>query len=298
MVSRIRALAVLATAAVASCSAAGNLDAIDSRLYANPQRVAILGYDGDAMEPFLSRDGRYLLFNNLNDPSVNTNLHFAERVDDLTFRYRGELQGTNTVALEGVPTMDRRNTIYFVSPRSYELTLSTIYRGTFNDGAVSGVELVPGVSRREPRIVNFDVDVSPDGEKLYFVDGYFGKSGVETADIVVAERHGAAFVRSANSAELLKSVNTKALEYAPCISADELTLLFTRARRGLNGSVSIFVSQRMSLTEPFGPAARLVALDGFVEGPTLSPDERSIYYHKREGDKFVIYRARKSAETS
>jgi len=293
MVSRIRALAVLSATLVVSCSAPGNLDAIDSRLYANPQRVAILGYDGDAMEPFLSRDGRFLLFNNLNDSSVNTNLHFAERVDDMTFRYRGEIQGTNTGALEGVPTMDRRNILYFVSPRNYEKTLSTIYRGNFNDGAVSGVELVAGVSRREPRIVNFDIDVSPDGEKLYFVDGYFGQSGVETADIVVAERQGAGFVRSLRSAEFLKNVNTKALEYAPCISADGLTLLFTRARRGLNGSVSIFVSQRMSTTRSFGPAARLVALDGFVEGPALSPDERSIYYHKRENDKFVIYRASK-----
>jgi hypothetical protein len=293
MVSRIRALAVFTIALVVSCSAAGNPDAIDSRLYANPQRVAILGYDDDAMEPFLSRDGRFLLFNNLNDPSVNTNLHFAERVDDLTFRYRGELQGTNTVALEGVPTMDRRNVLYFVSPRNYEKTLATIYRGNFNDGVVTGVELVAGVSRHEPRIVNFDVDVSPDGEKLYFVDGYFGKSGVETADIVVAERQGPGFVRSPSSVELLKNVNTKALEYAPCISADGLTLLFTRARRGLNGSVSIFASQRVSITKPFGTAARLVALDGFVEGPTLSPDERSIYYHKRVNDKFVIYRASK-----
>jgi hypothetical protein len=29
---------------------------------------------------------------------------------------------------------------------------------------------------------------------------------------------------------------------------------------------------------------------GFVEGPTLSPDEKSLYYHKREGGVFVIYR--------
>jgi hypothetical protein len=26
---------------------------------------------------------------------------------------------------------------------------------------------------------------------------------------------------------------------------------------------------------------------------TLSPDERSVYYHKRDGAKFVIYRASK-----
>jgi Tol biopolymer transport system component len=288
---RIRALAILMAAMLASCSSAAEPGVTDSRLYANPQRVSILGYDGDAMEPFLSRDGRYLLFNNLNDPAVNTNLHFAERVDDLTFRYRGELQGTNTDALEGVATMDRRNTLYFVSPRSYEKTLSTIYRGSFNDGVVTGVELVPGISRREARIVNFDVDVSPDGEKLYFVDGLFGGSGVESADIVLAERHGPTFARSPISSKLLGNVNSKALEYAPCISSDDLMLLFTRARLGPNGGVSILVSRRASSTEPFGPPARLAALDGFVEAPTLSPDDRSIYYHKREGTRFVIYRA-------
>jgi hypothetical protein len=55
-----------------------------------PERVTIRGYKGEAMEPFITRDGRYLFFNNLNDPAVNTNLYYAERVDDLTFEFRGE----------------------------------------------------------------------------------------------------------------------------------------------------------------------------------------------------------------
>src|SRR5271165_5762887 len=57
-----------------------------------PQRVTIRGYDGHSMEPFLTRDGRYLMFNNLNDPKENTNLHYAERKDDLTFEYKGEIR--------------------------------------------------------------------------------------------------------------------------------------------------------------------------------------------------------------
>jgi hypothetical protein len=34
----------------------------------------------------------------------------------------------------------------------------------------------------------------------------------------------------------------------------------------------------------------LYAATDFLEGPTLSPDEKSLHYHKREGSLFVIYR--------
>lgn len=292
MIKRFHALALISAAFLASCASSPDRSTPESRLYAHPQRVAILGYDGHAMEPFLSRDGRYLLFNNLNDPKVNTNLHYAERVDDLSFRYRGELAGLNTPALEGVASMDRRNTLYFVSTRSYESSLSTIYRGQFADGRVTGVELVPGLSRRQAPYVNFDVDVSPDGNTLYFVDARFGRGGPETADLVVAERQGAGFVRRSDSAQLLQNVNTEALEYAPCISADGLTLLFTRGRLGpLGGSTAIYVARRARTTEPFGVPARLAALQGLVEAPTFAPDERAIYFHRRDGAHYVIYRA-------
>lgn len=292
MMKRSSTLALFALAFLASCASSPDRSQPESRLYAHPQRVAIVGYEGHAMEPFLSRDGRYLLFNNLNDPAVDTNLHYAERVDDLTFRYRGELAGANTPALDGVPTLDRRNNLYFVSLRSYESSLSTIHHGVFSHGRVAGVALVPGLSRKEARQVNFDVDVSPDGNTLYFVDARFGRGGPETADLVVAQRQGESFVRRPDSAVLLQHVNTDALEYAPCISADGLTLLFTRARLSLvGGSVAIYMAQRTRSTEPFGPPVRLAALDGLVEAPTFTPDERAIYFHRKDGARYVIYRA-------
>ena len=86
--------------------------------FSGPRAVAIVGYQDHAMEPFVSRDGRYLLFNNRNDPSENTDLHWAERIDDLTFRYRGRIDGVNTTVLEGVPSLDREGNLYFISPRS------------------------------------------------------------------------------------------------------------------------------------------------------------------------------------
>ena len=261
-----------------------------TNVFGGPERVSIQGYDGHAMEPFITRDGRYLLFNNLNHPSENTDLHWAERIDDVTFRYRGLISGANTPLLEGVPTMDRDGVLYFVSLRSYEQTFSTIHRATFAGGSVSGVDLVPGVSRAQAPMVNFDVDVSPDGSTMYFVDARFGNAGPETADLVVAERRGDSFERMSGSADMMRNVNTSDLEYAACISGDGLALFFTRLKNGLTGEAVIFMATRTSLTAPFEKPLRLTAIDGFVEGPALSPDEQSLYYHRRIGDRFVIYR--------
>ncbi len=262
-----------------------------TRLFDNPERVTIRGYDGDAMEPFITRDGRYLLFNNSNDPAVNTNLHWAERVDDLRFDYKGEIDGANSPALDGVASMDRQRRLYFVSTRSYEKSLSTIYRGTFANGRVAEADIVPGVSPMTPGMVNFDAEVSPDGDTLYFVDGRFtGGAMPETADIVIAERDGGGFRRSADSERILRNINSAVLEYAPCIAADGLTLFFTRVRNGLGASPAIYMAQRGSSADSFGQPLKLESMVGFVEAPTLSPDGKSLYYHRREGGRFALYR--------
>ncbi len=259
--------------------------------FATPRRVTIQGYSGDAMEPFLSRDGRYLLFNNLNSPTINTNLHYAERVDDLTFVYRGEIAGANTSSLEGVPTMDASGNLYFVSNRSYDTTFATIYQGIFSGGSMTNVELVSGVSIQIPSVVNFDVKVSPDGNTLYFVDAQFGSAGSpETADLVIASRSGTAFVREANSPGVLTNINTPALEYAAAISANGLELYFTRFDGRAQPPVppAIYVAARTSLSEPFSVPRRIMASTGFVEAPTISTDRRRLYCHRRDGDRFSI----------
>jgi hypothetical protein len=262
------------------------------RAFGAPQRVAIRGYGGDAMEPFITRDGRYLLFNNRNDPRVDTNLHYAERVDDVTFDYRGELKGANSPALDGVASVDREGNLFFVSTRSYGQTLSTVYRGRFNGGVVTGVELVQGVSLQRPGMVMFDAEISPGGEVLFVVDGEFtGGPNPKSADIAVVVRDGNGFRRHPASAQFMRNVNTAALEYAPAISADLLELFFTRAG-SLGGSAApaIYRAARASRDEPFGVPERVAAAGGFVEGPSLSGDGRSLYYHRLEDNRFVIYR--------
>lgn len=263
-------------------------DTLPYDAFATPERVEVRGYDRDIMEPFLSRDGQYLFFNNLNDPSVNTDLFVAERIDALAFEYLGPLASANTPALEGVPTMDRDSTLYFVSTRSYDDTFSTLYRSVFADGAVQNVELVPGVSREEPGIVNFDIEVSPDGETIYFVDARFEDNAPATANLVIARRTGGGFTRAANSDEILRAVNTEALEYAAAISTDGLELFFNRV--GSDGP-AIYRASRLNRNKPFGSPQRVAAMNGFVEGPTFGLDDRAVYFHKRENGQFVLYRA-------
>src|SRR5215510_10869290 len=287
----IMALSLVLTA----CQSAGTVASQEEREYAafgNPERITIRGYSDHAMEPFITRDGRYLFFNNSNDPSVNTNIHYAARINDLTFEYKGEIAGVNTQALEGVPTMDKNGAFYFISTRSYKETLSTIYQGRFSRGAITGVKIVEGVSEKAPGHVNFDVEVSADGRTLYFVDGVFsGKPTPDKADIAIAVRGDAGFRRLAGSAELLKNINTGDLEYAACISPGELELFFTRV--GKSGP-AIYRSTRKTVTQPFDPPERVAAIRGFVEAPALSPDGRSLYYHLKEGERFVIYRVTRS----
>ena len=257
------------------------------RAFGPPQRITIRGYDGEAMEPFITRDGRYLFFNNRND-ARDTNLHYAERIDDVAFDYRGEVRGANSPVLDAVPSMDRDGNFYFISTRSYFQNLSTVYRGRFRAGTLSGVELVAGVSLQRPGALVFDAEISPMGDVLVFADGEFAGGPVpKSADLAVALREGGGFRRHPASAELLRNVNSAALEYAPSISADLLELFFTRARPG---EVAIYRSQRRSRDEPFGMPERVAAIAGFAEAPSLSGDGRSLYYHRLEANRYVIYR--------
>lgn len=264
-------------------------------VFGPPQRVTLRGYDGDAMEPFLTRDGRYLLFNNRNDPRIDTNLHFARRIDDLNFDWQGELKSANSPVLDGVPSVDDRGNLYFVSLRTYAETLSTIYQARFDGGTTSFPALVNGVSRRLAGFVNFDAEISADGRLLFFVDGRFaGGPHPRSADIAVAALEGARFRRLPDSDRLLARINTAALEYAPALSVNQLELLFTRMdRRQRMPRPEILRAVRKRTHEPFGEPEPIPALTGFVEAPALSTDGRLLYFHKLEGGKFVLYMSRR-----
>jgi hypothetical protein len=262
-------------------------------VFTNPERVTINNYFQDAMEPFISLDGKYLFFDDSNNPppGSSTKLYYATRVDDLNFQFVGEIAGVNATGLNAVASMDSSGKFYFISTRSYMQTFSTIYWCDFAAGIVSNVELVPGVSKHKPGWVNFDAGISPDGNTLYFVDGFFGSGNFpQSAALTIAKRKGNRFERLANSRTIMHKINTGGLNYAPCPTPSGLEFFWTRVDPANVSGIGIYTATRANISKPYGTPVKIDAATGFVEAPTLSADGKSLYYHKNENGTFVIYR--------
>ena len=271
-----------------------------SGLFSEEKPVEMIGYDGHIMELFLSRDDRILFFNNLNDPSVNTNIHYAKRLDKDRFQYLGEVKGINTQSLEGVPALDNNGFFYFISPRRFKQTHSTIYTGTYKDGVVSDVRIVKGnINGRKPPFFNMGVEISADGQTLYYTESIGQKGGGPPKDsnIKFGIKKQDAFFVAQNSDVIMQHINTPdELEYAISISSDELTMFFNRSKMLIEGNqtvgadLKILIAQRKRKTDPFGKPKILETVQGFVEGAAITSDGKTLYYHKKNKDGiFRIY---------
>ncbi len=259
--------------------------------YSEPVEAEVIGYDDQIMEPFISPDGKFLFFNNENDPATDTNIHYAERTGTLSFKYLGKLPGVNDKTLDGVPSMDNDGHFYFTTMRDYSKNMNSLYTGMFNGSGVLDVRPVAGhITPKEPGQINMDTGISPDGKTMYISRAHF-KNHVPvpaTSDLMIAHLAADGFEMDPASAEILKNVNTDELEYAPAISADGLRLFFTRSA-GAYG-LRILVATRESVHEPFGVAKLIKTINGFVEAPTLTLDGKELFFHKKIGGKLRLYR--------
>lgn len=257
--------------------------------YGSPRPVTIAGYEGDAMEPSLSRDGRILFFNNRNDPPERTDLHWAERIDDLHFRYRGPVAGANGPALDAVAAMSATGRFCFISTRSYFETLGSVYCGRWRNGRLTDVALQRDAAPRVPGRLVFDLELDATGATMIVADGVFsGRSVPDAADLRLARRRHGAYRLDPGADRLFAAVNTPAPEYAAALSADRLTLSFTR----LEGqTTSIWLARRISPEAAFDAPVRLSALTGFVEAATFTPNGRALYYHRLTDGRYAIWRA-------
>jgi IPT/TIG domain/WD40-like Beta Propeller Repeat len=284
-------LAMLASAAFASADGFG--------AFGSPQTVSIEGYSGSAEEPFITPDGRYLLFNS-SEAEPDFSLQLASRINAQTFKYQGEIEGegvNQSGSLSGTPSLDQEGNLYFISNRSYSETLSTVYSGRFSEGLVTGVHLVEGISGESLGKVDFDVSVSADGSTLYVSVGQYGEAGGPTsASIVMFDREGDSFVRDPDSAEILSAVNAvDPLDYAADPSTDGLELFFTVANPAMGEAPSIWRATRSSLSQPFGAPERIAAITGFAEAPSVSADGSTLYYHEQVGSEFRIMMVTRAA---
>ena len=262
--------------------------------FSKPEKVTINGYDSHAMEPFITRDGNYLFFNSLND-GRNTSLCYASRVDDATFTYIGTIDGVNgrPPHLDAVPSMDSDGRFYYISKRSYGCDYSTVFSGNFLNGRVLDVDVQPGnFYKRSPGWVVMDAEISPDGNMLYFVNAHFKGGRVpDRADIGVARIANGDFNITANSSDIMKSINTEeGIEYAPSISSDGLELFYTSFNK-CTSLPEILIAKRGSLSEPFHTPERISTLSGFVEAPSIAHDKKTLYYHSKINGIFTIYKA-------
>lgn len=260
--------------------------------FAGPFAVAITGYDDHAMEPFITRDGQHLLFNNRNDPAELTDLHIAARVNDSTFTYLFPLTTLNSATLDGVPAGTATGMTYFVSVRAYDATFSTIHRATLTGATAGAPALVTSITTGGGGLLDFDVDVAADGQSLMVARGQFGGGGgiPSAANFVLYEAVGAGFARSAASAATLAAINTGGLNYAASTTANGLELCFTRIGAANGGQPVILVSRRATAASPWGTPQRVRGPIGFVEAGAWSLDARSLYYHALVGGRFVIRR--------
>ncbi len=69
--------------------------------------------------------------------------------------------------------------------RDYDSALETIFTGTFANGTVAAPQLVQGVSLNQRGRLNFDAEISADGNTLWFADGTFSGSPVPDAAAIV-----------------------------------------------------------------------------------------------------------------
>lgn len=273
--------------------------------YSPPVAVQILGYNGHTMEPFITRDGTLLFFNNRNEAKDQTDLHVARRISETKFRYLGPVTGANSTGLDGVASLDRNGNFYFISSRDYDATGNTLWTAHYSAAGVEGaMPLTTNFTPRKLLRLNIDMEVSANGNTLYVAENRWDllRNVPATSDITMAQKTAAGFARLPNADALMANINTSKLEYAPATSADELTLYFTRLdmralRKGKPGAFTIMMARRPDTSSPWGVPVAITAITGHVEAPTVTPDGCALYFHRKDGEQFRLYHTRRAGCT-
>jgi hypothetical protein len=279
----------------------------ECNLYENPVQVRIDGYDDDCMEPFITGDGGYLLFNNSNSALVETHIHLCKKIGENHFQHLGLLAGSVSKSKDMAPTIDADGNLFYTCLLTYEKDGNSIYCGKFADEKLQKIIIANGkISPNKPAEINMDCDISKDGNILILSRAHFANYLLppDKSDLAIAEKTDGKFSLNPQSQNVLSKLNTDNLEYAPCQTSDQLELYFTRAsKKAVSGNskrfepyLRIMVARRKDRFSPYEEAERIAALTGFIEAPTLTDDKREMFFHKKINDKFRLFRAIRSSK--
>lgn len=275
---------------VGSCSINEENEPIDTDFHM-PTEIIILGYEGNAMEPFISSDGQILFFNNPTENNKSGDIHYAELINKVTFDYMGLVQGVNTDEFEGAPSMDAAGNFYYTSLITYQQNFLSIYQGIFDKDTVKAIEPIDqNLTQMQPGLVDMDAVISFDGETLVLAIGKFtSNSFPDESNLIIASKSNDIFIEDLNSDEIMININSNLSEYAASLSKDGLELFFNRSNLPLD--FKIMMATRATTNEAFGIPQVVEAIIGeATEGPSLSSDGRELYYHQKINSVFKIFK--------
>lgn len=276
----------------------------------NFKLVEIVGYPTaiyqNIQEPFISRDGQYLFFNS-GQSEFNKDLLYAKwDITQDSFVFQGEIQGVNTASnLEANPTMDDNYNFFYINNTAAPSWISTgtFQPDTMNLSSDSSILGLPSIELSgSTATVNMGVEISSDGNTLYFSRAVFLNAGqpnqvISTSDILFAKKIDDAFVYDeATAVMIMQYINTdEDLEYAACISEDGLELFFTRLASDTITDATpdsqIMRAVRSNTSEAFSvpqPVDGIPNHSKFVEAPTLYGN--TLYYHQFDDRVANLYK--------
>jgi len=277
--------------------------------WGEPQLVELSGYTEDssqAMEPFLSRDGRWLFWNTRNE-GENVSLHWGRVISPTQVQWMGLIGGQANGPvphLDAVPAMDMNNNFYWVSTRDYPDDIQNLQTGQFNptSGSIPVANHVRGdfYHSNSPQCcwIAMDQEINADGSLLFYVNAYFpfppGPTPTFTNISFAVKNSDGTWSEHPRAAEIMASVNNVVspaqLRYAPSsVGTQALELYFTVQIPDDSEGSGIFVATRNSSTDAFGEPERIEILDSqkfFVvpEAPTLSPDGSYMLFDRVDCD--------------
>ena len=277
-----------------------------------PVKVCINDYDGDALEPFISRDGKYLFFNNSENVTMNTDLFYAEKSGNDTFEFKGKVLGVSSPKFEAVPSMDLFGSFFYTSLKNFSFDAKqqnsiSIYNGKFKDGLVEyDHELTGNFFPKSFGWLITDGEVSPDGSRFYYTKSFFENFNLpmKKADIGCAIYKDKMFIEYPDNKKVFAHINTEDnLEYAPSITSDGLELFFTRKilpkySWSDTDKYQIFHSRRGDRGGQFTKPRLIKSISTtekrtVIGAPSISYDGKTLYFHCQENGRFVIYKVKR-----